>query len=122
MVERVNVQIRKTYFLCCYHLSQSSLFKCRLVAKRRATGNLSCFLLILLWVMFCLIWEISNINEDSRTFFFFFLFLVPDLWHMHILGLGIESGLQVRPALQPKQCWIPATSVTYAIACSNTRS
>ena len=55
-------------------------------------------------------------------FFSNILFLWPHLCHMEVPRLGVESELQLQPTLQPWQHWIQAASVTYATACSNTRS
>ena len=41
---------------------------------------------------------------------------------MEVPKLGVEAELQPRPTPQPRQHWIQAASVTYAAACSNTRS
>ena len=42
----------------------------------------------------------------------FFFFLLLHLWSMNVAGLGVELKLHLRPALQPQQCWIWATSLT----------
>ena len=37
----------------------------------------------------------------------------------YVPGPGVKLELQLQPVPQPWQHWIPATSVTYAAACSD---
>ena len=47
-------------------------------------------------------------------------FLWLHLWHLEVLGLGIESKLQLGPMPWPWQYWIRATSASCAVACGST--
>ena len=51
----------------------------------------------------------------------FFFFVRLHTWLMEDPWLGVKSELQLLSTPQPGQHWIPATSVIYAAACSNTR-
>ena len=62
-------------------------------------------------------------SEDVYFFLhFFFFFKWLYLWHIEVLGLGVELELQLGPMLQTRQCQIFATSVTYTTACGNAGS
>ena len=49
-----------------------------------------------------------------------FFFLEPHWQHMEVLGLGVESEVQLQDYATAKQYQIWAASVTYATASSNT--
>ena len=55
-------------------------------------------------------------------FVFFFCFLGPQLWHMDVPRLEVESELQLPAYTQPQQCGIQVASVTYNTAHGNARS
>ena len=57
-------------------------------------------------------WNDTEINE---FFSFFWLYL----WRLEVPGLGVESELQLQPAPQWWQYWIPSASATYAASCGN---
>ena len=57
--------------------------------------------------------------KQQSIFLSFFSFLWQHLWHIEVPGLGVNLELQLQPTPQPQ---IQATSMTYAVACSNTGS
>ena len=53
-------------------------------------------------------------------FFFFFPTAAPAAYGVPKPGIKLE--LQLQPTLQSQQHWIQATSATYTVVCSNTKS
>ena len=52
----------------------------------------------------------------SFSFSFFFTAAPAAYGNMEVSGLGVKLELQLGPASQPPQHWIPAASVTHATA------